>query len=296
MRNAQLFHNPGAGGGEHDIEEVKSAIEANGFNCHYTSVKENNWKNIKDGADFLIIAGGDGTVKKVCKMILKHNVHLPVALLPLGTANNVASSLKLKDKSLGSIIKGWHKNKQIKYDTGKLTYGGNENFFFESFGYGIFPFLITKMIEKKPAGDITPEQSKLLTLEELQQIIPLYSSADCKIKADGKDHSGRYFMAEIMLTHSIGPNLLLTPHSNLDDGVFDLVLLGDADKKKLSSFVSSRINNKTDKSNFSFVNTKEVVVSWAGSDVHIDDEVISMAPGTEVKVQIMPSALQFLVM
>ncbi|MEI9944414.1 MAG: diacylglycerol kinase family protein [Chitinophagaceae bacterium] len=295
MKQAQLFHNPGAGGGEHDIEELIASIKANGFECHYSSVKEKGWEEIKEGTDFLIIAGGDGTVKKVARMVLEKEIKLPLALLPLGTANNVAVSLKLKDEKEEDIIRAWHHDKRIKYDTGKLTNAGEANFFFESFGYGIFPHLITKMRKRKLKEPETPEQNIFSTLKMLEQVISTYNAVDCRIAADGNDLSGKFFLAEIMLTRSIGPNLVLAPYSHLDDGVFDVVLLSESDKEKFAEQVSDKLNDKTDEKNFTTVKAKELTVNWAGTHVHADDELIELIPDSEVKIEIMPGALEFLI-
>ncbi len=84
-------------------------------------------------------------------MLLKQNIQLPIALLPLGTANNIADALQLKEKKDEDIIRTWQNNKRLKYDAGKVSYADQVNFFFESFGFGVFPYFFVKAIrEKKP--------------------------------------------------------------------------------------------------------------------------------------------------
>src|SRR5687768_16389172 len=96
MKLVHLFHNPGAGNEEHSREELTSLLEANGYECNYISTKEKGWKRFNDKAGIVVIAGGDGTIRKVVKELLRIQP-LPkpvfIGILPLGTANNIAKSL-----------------------------------------------------------------------------------------------------------------------------------------------------------------------------------------------------------
>src|SRR5688572_11098666 len=110
MKKAKVLHNPEAGEGETTRRELIKQIEAGGFKCSYSSTKQFRWENIEtDDIDFLILAGGDGTVRKVADELLDRKVtdkNLPLGLLPLGTANNIAKTLELSD-SAAKIIDGW---------------------------------------------------------------------------------------------------------------------------------------------------------------------------------------------
>ena len=113
MKLVKLLHNPGAGDEEHDEKELVALIEANGFECSYASVKKKVWANFRPEPDFLVVAGGDGTVRKITKELLEQNLvnkKWPIALLPLGTANNIAKTLGIEGKK-EDIIQSWHKGK-----------------------------------------------------------------------------------------------------------------------------------------------------------------------------------------
>src|ERR1044072_2398775 len=99
MKIARLFHNPTAGEGEHTRKKLVSLMEAAGFDCSYSSTKKKRWEKIESkDTDFIVIAGGDGTVRKVAEELLDQKVLnkiLPIGLLPLGTANNIAKTLNI---------------------------------------------------------------------------------------------------------------------------------------------------------------------------------------------------------
>ncbi len=88
MKVINLLHNPTAGNEDHAKEELISLLEANGFKCCYSSIKE-NWKKMDEKVDFIVAAGGDGTTRKLTKQLLDRKLSektWPIALLPLGTA------------------------------------------------------------------------------------------------------------------------------------------------------------------------------------------------------------------
>src|SRR4051812_2237099 len=88
MKNIHLIHNPGAGDEAHSKEALLRLIEGAGYECRYCSTDNKEWQNIDPKTDFIVIAGGDGTVKEVVSVLLKKQSaikRLPVAILPCGT-------------------------------------------------------------------------------------------------------------------------------------------------------------------------------------------------------------------
>src|ERR1700750_2332887 len=146
MKIINLFHNPTAGKEEHDKEELTSLIEKKGFECQY-SIMTKNWKEIDEKVDFIVAAGGDGTIRKITKQLLDRKLSektWPIALLPLGTANNIAQTLNIEG-STEEIIQSWHQTHIKAFDVGRIRGLEGADFFLESLGYGMFPFLIKKM-------------------------------------------------------------------------------------------------------------------------------------------------------
>ena len=75
----------------HTNELVNALAEA-GHEVIYQSTKQKHYKKaLKQSADLVLAAGGDGTVGKVARELIDTGV--PLAVLPLGTANNLARSL-----------------------------------------------------------------------------------------------------------------------------------------------------------------------------------------------------------
>jgi len=103
MKRVVLIYNPGAGDGSFttDLEQVIAAF----------AEKEMLLVPIRLGAPItldrvftdselkncckIIVAGGDGTINAVVNAMVKHDMQTPLAIFPTGTANDIASYLRI---------------------------------------------------------------------------------------------------------------------------------------------------------------------------------------------------------
>ena len=94
---ATLIHNPGAGDDRQPTgRQIEVLMKEAGYKVRYQSTKEKGWtKVLKKEADFVVVAGGDGTVSKVARRLIGTGV--PIAVLPVGTANNISRTLGIAD-------------------------------------------------------------------------------------------------------------------------------------------------------------------------------------------------------
>ncbi len=296
MKVINLLHNPTAGNEDHAKEELISLLEANGFKCCYSSIKE-NWKKMDEKVDFIVAAGGDGTTRKLTKQLLDRKLSektWPIALLPLGTANNIAQTLEINGTT-EEIIQSWHHAEIKKFDVGRIHHLPDTKFFLESLGYGIFPFLIKKMKKLDKKEIETPEIELQTALEVLHEIIFSYEPKQCNLKIDGVDHSGKFLLVEIMNTRLIGPNLFLSPHGDPGDGQFEIILIPENDKEKLASYISDKLKGIEVPYIFNQIKAKNITISWEGTHLHVDDEIIKIEKGKEIEIELREGLLEFLV-
>ena len=133
MKFAKLLHNPEAGEGDYSKKELISLIQSAGFGCSYSSTKKKGWEKIEaKETDFIILAGGDGTVRRIAAHLLDKRLldkKLPIALLPLGTANNIAKTLGILGSTPEEVIRQWTETNIKKFDVGRI-YGLDEAEFF----------------------------------------------------------------------------------------------------------------------------------------------------------------------
>jgi diacylglycerol kinase family enzyme len=299
MKQAQLIHNPGAGNENHDAEELIELIRKHGYGCRYSSTKEGDWKDIPEEVDFLVVAGGDGTIRKITRELLNRKrveKVWPIAVLPLGTANNIAKTLGLAGDA-SSLVSLWKTSKIMKYDVGIIRNLDEAGFFLESFGYGLFPYLMRHMKKIKSSLESeSPQESLDTSLRFFQQFIHEYSPVKCQLEVDGTDYSGEFLMVEIMNSRSIGPNLFLASHALPDDGVLEVVVVREKDREKLSEYVSAKQDRKEDQQTaFETISGEEIKITWSGNHVHVDDEQYKIEKGLEIKVELNKGMLEFMI-
>ena len=295
MKQVTLFHNPAAGDEEHSKNELVALMEKNGFECRYLSTKDKEWKDFDSDTDLLVIAGGDGTVRKVTKNLLdrKLNDTVPIALLPLGTANNIAKTLGIAGKT-SEIISSWVNATIKKFDIGIVKNLPDAEFFLESFGYGIFPYLMSKM-KKLEDGSDTPAESMKNALKQMHEIVVSYSPKYCELEVDGTDHSGNFLLAEIMNTRSIGPNLVLSPLADAGDGELEVILVPEKHTEKFAQYVLDEMNDVETTYQFHTLRGRDIHISWEGTHVHVDDEILKLEKSAKAEIKIKSGLLEFLV-
>jgi diacylglycerol kinase family enzyme len=291
---AHLLHNPKAGDKDHSENELIKQISAHGIRCIYSDVKKEWTKDLTPDEDFVIIAGGDGTVRKVILEFLKGKAgdkRYPIALLPMGTANNISRSLHLTG-DLDDIIKSWQRQHVQKFDIGRVTGFHEEMFFLEAFGFGIFPVLMAAM--KQLGEPDEPEEKIKMALEMLDDVINDYTAQECWLEIDGVDHSGKYLMVEVMNIRSIGPGLNLNADADVGDGEMEVVLLGEDKRKTFAAYIRDRITSAAHKDyDLPVIKGKNIRMGWEDEHAHIDDELIKAGKGKSYIVSILKRELDF---
>ncbi|SHM85245.1 diacylglycerol kinase family protein [Chitinophaga sp. CF418] len=293
---AHLLHNPKAGDKDHSENELIKQISAHGIRCIYSNAKKNWVKELAPDADFVIIAGGDGTVRKVILEFLNGKAadkRYPIALLPMGTANNISRSLHLMGDP-DALIDSWRQPHIQKFDVGKIAGFHEEMFFLEGFGFGIFPVLMEAMKQLEEPDE--PEGKIKMALEILYDIIGNYTARECRLEIDGVDHSGRYLMAEVMNIRSIGPGLDLNGDADVGDGEIEVVLLGEDKRNAFLAYIRDRISSAAHKDyDLPVIKGKNIRIGWEDEHAHIDDELIKVGKAKSYIVSILKRELDFLV-
>ncbi len=292
MKQVILIHNPTAGNESHSRENLVALIEKEGFTCRHYSTKEKEWKEIDYHADMLTIAGGDGTIRKVIKQLFKQKKNIPIALLPLGTANNIANTLELKGE-IKQIIRSWKKASIKKIDIGLLHNVPEEHFFLEGFGFGIFPYLMKEMKKSETEYD-SPAAELKDALKQLHEILLAYEPRKCHLEIDGTDHSGKFYMVEVMNMRCIGPNLVLNPQADPGDGELEVILIPEAHKDKFASYLMQKLSNGEDEYQFHTLKGKEIKINYDGKHLHSDDKLLKVSNELEILIEIKKGYLEIL--
>jgi diacylglycerol kinase (ATP) len=288
-----LVHNPTAGDGRYSKKKIIELISSHGYRCAYSSSKKRILKTIAPETEFIVIAGGDGTIRKTIMRLLNKKLKYkrPIALLPFGTANNIATSLRIPQnnaKNIGSWA-GYHLK---KFDVGQVTGLDKAAYFIESFGFGVFPRLMTQL-KNMDRGHITSAEEEFeLALKTLLEITRTYKPVGFKIEVDDKVIEDKAIMIEVMNISGLGPRLKLSKDADSEDGLFDVVIVTEKQRAKMEDYVLKKTALKDPVFPVKPIRTKSLRIIWEGTDVHGDDQVIEIKKSADLEISLLDSLLE----
>lgn len=290
-----LYHNPNAGDSDHGKEYLLNIIKSAGYECEYISVKEKNWKRIPDNADWIAVAGGDGTVRKLIAFIDSQPAaakKIPIGILPMGTANNIAKTLGVEgDPDI--LVKSWGK-KSTAFDTALVKCGAKKWIMAEGAGAGLFPSHIINM-QKREKGEETAAEKLVIDRDILSKSIASYQPFEAWVEIDGVKHSDSFLMIEIMNIRSIGANLGFVPDAEPGNGLLNVVLIPGDRKKELTSFLQDEDPNFRRQLFDTALQGRHIRIKAATAHFHIDDEVAHVPEGEIFEIEVMDEQLRFFV-
>ncbi len=264
-----LIHNPKAGDRKHSKKQLMASLTRCGHQAFYQSIKERGWKQaFKKPVDLVIAAGGDGTVHKTAWQITDGGI--PLAILPLGTANNLARSLGFTG-SFDEILQSLHCGKSQPFDIGVTRNGSQIDCFFEAAGGGLFAdyFPAAEANEKRGAS---PEEELTAHLSLLRQLSLDYPPRQWKMSIDGEDISGHYILWGAMNIRSAGPGLHLAPKATTHDGRLDFVAVREHERDIFIKHVDAHLAGRKARVPLKPRKFRELKITSAPGAMHLDGE------------------------
>lgn len=295
----KIVHNPTAGDAEYSKEFLMGKVGNREREVFYVSTEEENWEeSIYTNEDLIVLTGGDGTIRKFANVVLHKKGKLtpvPVYLLPQGTANNIATTLKI-DPPRDFIFQEVEQKVQ-NFNHGRISGLPGQDFFIEGVGYGIFPKLIQTM---KAADDVVGESSEeklQRTLKTLKKLTLTLEPKMVELVADGSVIKGEFLMAEILNTRFVGPKLELAPHANVGDDYFDLVLIEESDRQILLDKIELMISGRSSKEEIvrfsKSIKVKKVLMRSSWPFLHVDDVPINNDADIKISAEVAKGKLRF---
>lgn len=295
-----LIHNEGAGDEEQpDGEKLTRLIEAAGHQVRYQAWEDETWKSaLEPPADLIAVAGGDGTVGRVARALVGREV--PLAPIPLGTANNIAKTLGLTDLAVADIVRGWENAGRIQFDVGVAKGPWGSRYFVEAAGVGLFARSIPEAKPQREASSAESADEKVAReVARLREQLHSCRPYRLALKLDGRDVSGEYVLFEAMNMSFVGPNLFLAPHIDPGDGRFDVVLVTSAERDALYAALAKWERGELKRADLVTRTASSIELEWAGFEVHLDDEAWpekgdATRPPARIELTVESTALTFL--
>jgi diacylglycerol kinase (ATP) len=182
--------------------------------------------------DLVIAAGGDGTVEAVARGLLETPV--PLGIIPLGTFNNVATSLRIPtDARQACRLIATGENHPLDVGLVRTADHKKERPFLEigTVGLGAIAGKIGQDIQK---GRWAPALADVPTAVEM-------ASVPMRVRIDDREAiEVRSLLVTISVAPRAGAGLQLAPRARMDDGLFDISIFEGSDTSAvLADFAST---------------------------------------------------------
>jgi diacylglycerol kinase family enzyme len=259
------------------------------------------WKNAKKeritgpmtaGFDLVVAAGGDGNVGRTARQLI--GLPVPVAVLPLGTANNLATVLGARPHDLVDRIAGW----AIRpFDAGIVEWTGHADWFFEGFGLGAFAETARMLTARDAAGGSPANRDAELArdIAALCERVETQEGREFEIRTDDRTVQERMLMVEVLNIGIIGPKVALAPQADPSDGALDLVWISEDRREELVAFLRALRDGREERSPFEAVRTQSVrITSTSRAWAHVDGATAEVPGGSEIQVRMRPRAINVL--
>jgi diacylglycerol kinase (ATP) len=268
-----LLHHPRAGVEQHSAGALTALLAAAGHVVvAHASVKEPGWRAALDAhSELVVVAGGDGTVQAVFTELATSSTL--VAVLPTGSANNVARTLGYRGEELADLVACWEHGTRRRYDVAAASGSNATQRFVEAIGGGIFADVLAHAedVEADPDG----EEKLALGLRLLRNVAGAARAERWELEADGVDLSGHYLAVEAMNIREAGPNVPLARDADPGDGRLDLVCVRPEDREALLAYVEASLRKRTaDPLDLPVQQAARITMRPpVGCTVHVDDEL-----------------------
>jgi diacylglycerol kinase (ATP) len=179
---------------------------------------------ISAGFTHLIAVGGDGTLNEVVNGYMdkdNYNESIVIGLLPYGSANDFAKTIKLPDNMV-DLFEAVNKERVKKVDVGLIQYEKGQRYFINIADLGIGASIVQRVNKSKKwlGAEFTFFSAILRTFLS-------YKNQDIVCSTPDWEYSGKVNSLVMANGKFFGHGLCITPDADLNDGQFSILISGD---------------------------------------------------------------------
>lgn len=243
----------------------------------------------------VVAVGGDGTLNDVVNGLLTPEGNLddriPVALVPRGTAQDFARGLNLR-LTLAAAVERLLAGHEIRLDVGRIRFeDGRVRLFVNVLGIGFDAEVAGRAREVRPAVASLPAH-----LLGFASTFAEFKSREISLVLDGEEQTATRSRCHLVLVAN-GPyyasGMRLAPAARMDDGLLDVVVIGDVPKLDLLLNLPRAFTGTAgEHGGVSMHRARHLTLSSPdGALVQADGELVGSLPA---EVDILPKALRFI--
>lgn len=278
MKKVKFIYNPFSGEGvvTKNLDIIINRYQAKGYSIipfrisTEQSLKE-AFFDIDSSYHHILGAGGDGTINQIINLMKEKNLDIPLAILPVGTANDFAKYIGMPadigeacDKILSGEIR--------EIDLGKA----NDKYFINVFSFGLF----TDISQKTPTHQKNTLGKLAYYINGIKEL-PSLKKLDIKVTADEFSYEGNALIFFTFNGRTAG-NINISYKSEINDGLLDVIIVKG--ENILSTFLSLfeflKLEHLEEPKDIIHFKSSDFVVKYLDSSLNsdIDGEVGPKSP------------------
>jgi diacylglycerol kinase (ATP) len=237
--------------------------------------------------DALIVVGGDGMVNLAANILVGTTV--PLGIVPSGTGNDMARTLGIPfdkpDAAIAMLLDALTRPARV-IDAGVIHGPGHDRYFACSLSAG-FDAIVNERANRMswPKG---PQRYNLAIALELLRLKPI----TYRLELDGETRTVQGMLVTVGNGISIGGGMNVTPNAQLDDGLFDVLVVGKLTRLQfLRIFPSVYKGTHLSDKRVSVVRAKRVTIDADAVVAYADGERVGPLP---LDIEVVPGALRVL--
>lgn len=176
--------------------------------------------------DALVVVGGDGMVNLAVTAL--EGTRVPLGIVPSGTGNDMARGLGIPidntEAAIQALASALQRPPRV-IDAGAIGFGGQGG---EPRGRARFGCILSAgfdaLVNERANGMRHPRGRSRYTIALLAELATL-RPIDYTLTLDGVVHRERALLVAVANNLSFGGGMKVAPHAELDDGLFDVVLV-----------------------------------------------------------------------
>jgi YegS/Rv2252/BmrU family lipid kinase len=179
--------------------------------------------------DAIVTMGGDGTNYQVLNGLIKYHGDRqlpPVGILPVGRGNSFARDLQIFSIEDGITALGCQAIRKV--DVCRFSQNSDSYYFVNLMGFGFVTDVAKTATRFKWAADFS------YVIGVFHRLLGL-NFHEMVLEIDGKVIRGKNCFVEICNSRYTGGNMLMAPEAQIDDGLFDAVVLAPLSRLSLIS-------------------------------------------------------------
>ncbi len=221
MKKLKLIYNPYSGDKsfKFDLDVCIRIFQEGGYDVHvFRTIKngdiERHISNMEADYNIIVASGGDGTVNQVVNALMKRGLHIPLGIIPSGTANDFASFLNFRTGDLETCCNTIIGTKPKNIDIGIV----NGTYFINVCGGGLLSN-VSQHIDNNFKDAFGTLAYYLKGLEQIPNFcpIPLRITNSTEIIED------EVYLFLVLNSAGAGSFDRLAPEASITDGYFDFI-------------------------------------------------------------------------